>query len=197
MKGDATAWALMVACGSLSMAGCDRWSRDVSAFAETFVERARKGGVPDEAFDPDLADRARRVQLLKRVPGDRVSPSTLAILWRDSAPRSSVNERAQQYRARASAAIRATTAGTCRAAVDDELGATRLGLLTRSVPGAPAEANAEVESLAVALAAARVVRVRCDRGALGLVAVPRPSSPWWAAIDLFDAGESAGVEIAQ
>ncbi len=175
MKGDATAWALMVACGSLSMAGCDRWSRDVSAFAETFVERARKGGVPDEAFDPDLADRARRVQLLKRVPGDRVSPSTLAILWRDSAPRSSVNERAQQYRARASG----------------------LGLLTRSVPGAPAEANAEVESLAVALAAARVVRVRCDRGALGLVAVPRPSSPWWAAIDLFDAGESAGVEIAQ
>jgi len=135
------------------------------------------------------------VQLLKRVPAERISPATLAELWRGSVPTGSAAERAQNCRDRAAAAIRSVTAGTCRAAVDSDLAGNRLPILIQPLTGAPQEANDDIKSLAAALGTAKVVRISCDRGSMGVVAVPRQSALHWAVVDLFDAGGPGGVEI--
>jgi hypothetical protein len=195
MKIRSVCWLPVIGACWLLGASCNRWPREPERFALALVDRARTDGVPDEAIEADLADRVRRVQLLKRVPAERISPETLAELWRGSAPTGSVADGAQNYRARAAAAIRSVTAGACRAAVDSDLAASRLPLLIQPLTGAPQEANDDKNSLAAALATAKVVRISCDRGAMGLVAVPRQSALHWAVVDLFDASGPGSVEI--
>src|SRR5215471_7541815 len=67
------------------VAGCSDLPSDPEAFALRVVSEARRGVLPASMVDDLLVERLRRVQLLKRVPAERMSSDGLAQLWHASA----------------------------------------------------------------------------------------------------------------
>ncbi|MFL5262092.1 MAG: hypothetical protein ACJ79L_06770, partial [Anaeromyxobacteraceae bacterium] len=135
----------------------------------------------------------RRVLLLKRVAPGLVSKETLLELWTTSEPSgSSPADLARERRESAGKAIRGSLRGRCQAVEDRDQLTQRLASIGDVVAGAPEEANAEAERLRQLLRDAVLVRVTCDRGAMGVLAV---RTDGWRAADLYSVDEAGAVTV--
>jgi hypothetical protein len=147
------------------------------------VADARAGGIAPALVDDDLADRLRRLQLLKRVPTDSASAAFLLRLWQDD-PESALSQAARRalHRRRAALNLQANLRGQCHAILDAEGTGSRIDFLTRAVARAPAEANQEMARVGQALAGSTVVQVRCEEGAVAMLLVREDH---WRVVDVF------------
>ena len=131
--------------------------------------------------------------LLKRVQPGLVSRETLLELWKSSEPRaSSGTDVARERRETAWKSIRASLRGRCRAIEDRDQLTQRLASISDVVAGAPEEANLESQRLGQLLREAVLVRVTCDRGAMGVLAV---RTDGWRAADLYAIDEAGDVTV--
>ncbi len=161
--------------------------------ASALVEQARSGEIAPELIDASLVERIRRVLLLKRVQPDLVSAGTLLQLWNGSASAGSPPaEVARERRETAAKSIRGSLRGRCRAVEDRDQLDRRLALIGAVVAGAPEEANLESQRLGQLLRGAVLVRVSCDRGAMGVLAV---RTDGWRAADLYAIDEAGEVSL--
>jgi hypothetical protein len=161
--------------------------------ATALVEQARRGEIAPEMIDAALVERIRRVLLLKRVQPELVSPDTLVRLWKSSDPEaSSPADQARERRETAGRSIRASLRGRCQAVEDRDELKQRLAFIGAVVAGAPQEANVESQRLGELLRNAVLVRVTCDRGAMGVLAV---RTGGWRAADLYSIEEAVEVSV--
>jgi hypothetical protein len=173
-----------------SVAACDRLPSDPATFALRLVAEARRGALPAALVDDQLVDRLRRVQLLKRVPAERMSTDGLAQLWHATAAASDGDAAAR--RSRAAQQLNATLGGRCDAVVDDGERSRRVAALATPVGRAPTDAQAEIGRVAAAVQQTQMIRVVCERGQ---AAVLLRHEDHWRVIDVYALG-SAELTIA-
>jgi hypothetical protein len=180
-------WALLV----LLACGCH--PKRPTELATALVEQARRGEIAPEMIDASLVERIRRVLLLKRVQPGLVSTETLLQLWKSSEPGgSSPADLARERRETAGKSIRGSLRGRCQVVEDRDQLTQRLALISAVVAGAPEEANLESQRLGQLLRDAILVRVTCDRGAMGVLAV---RTDGWRAADLYSIEEAGEVSV--
>jgi hypothetical protein len=178
---------LAMACWVLG--ACSSLPSQPEAFALQLVAEARQGSLPAAMVDDAWVARVRRVQLFKRVPGERMAAATLAELWRGAA---AFDDTADARRQRAAHQLALALGGRCDAVRDPDERTRRVGALVDPVAHAPAEAQAELARLRVALRDSELVRVICERGQ---AAVLLEHADPWRVVDLYPLG-SAELTVA-
>jgi hypothetical protein len=163
--------------------------KEAEPFALAFIGAARAGAIGPEWVDDALVERVRRVQRLELVGRARAPAEVMAKVWATKPdPHVAPAERGRLQRERAAQALSGSLHGECTAKRDPAGAIGRIGALTAKLDKAPADAQAELARLGTDLTGAELVRVRCEKGAVGLLMVPRASS--FQVVDLFAVNEN-------
>jgi hypothetical protein len=166
----------------------------LTEFAVKFVEDGRSIGIPPEAIDEGLINRVHRAQKVRIAGQGNAPPDILVKIWHDeSESHGTPEERSARQRERARQAMSRTLEGSCRAEVDEGAATLRLGALTEPTPNTPDEVKNGLLQLRDDLKKAIAVRVTCNVGSIGLLAVPRDGS--WRVVDLFQMGVGPKLNI--
>jgi hypothetical protein len=166
----------------------------LTEFSVKFVEEGRSAGIPPEAIDEGLIVRVHRAQKV-RLAGQGGAPADiLTRIWHDeSESHGTPEERSARQRERARLAMHRALDGECHAEVDEGAAALRIGALTDPTPNATDEVKTGLLALKNDLSKAIAVRVTCNVGAIGLLAVPRDGS--WKVVDLFQLGSGPKLNV--
>ncbi len=155
--------------------------------ALALVEGARTGAIERGLVDEELIARIRRVERYQGAAHAHVAPDVLAKVWATPLDRGlTAEEKSRQLRERAAAGLRRSLHGKCDAAEDAEAARRRVEALVTRVDNATDDATAEMTALGRDLAAAKLIKVNCDDGAVGLLLIP--SGAGFRVVDIFPLG---------
>jgi len=158
------------------------WRAQPVRVALRVLEAARsEAGLDEVLVDAELVERVRRVELVRRMSLDTgARDKLLGALAGDVGPDRQYPpaERPLRQRERATRGLRARLSGACTAERWPEGGAAWVARITSSAgPGQsplPDEVVAEQRALRDRLSSATSVRVRCERGEVGMLMVRGP-----------------------
>ena len=184
---------LLLALACLSACHKKQPSR-LTEFAVKFVEDGRANGIPPEAIDETLINRVHRAQKVRLAGQGGAPPDILVKIWHDESELHGTRaEQSARQRASAAAALKRTLKGNCHAEVDDMGSKLRIGALTEPPDNAPDEVKSGLGQLRSDLAQAHLVRIGCEQGTLGLMAIAEQKQ--WRVIDLFAVGGGPRLDV--
>jgi hypothetical protein len=167
---------------------------DLSEFVMKFIADARGDGIPADAVDEERTVQIHRAQKVKLAGKGGAPAEMLTKFWHDETEtHGSPDARSQKQRERAQQALKRTLKGECRAEVDEVGAKLRVGAITDPPPTASEEVKNGLERMRKDLESARVVRVTCAEGNLGLMALPSGGS--WKVVDLFQIGTGPKIDL--
>ena len=181
--------------GLAALAGChgnDRADSERTALALVAASRS-PAGIGPELVDTDLAEQARRLQLVRRATLDTLKrEKLLAVLAGAGGPDQQYppSEWPQKQRERATRGLAATAQGECKATFAPQLAADRVKALTEPMQGVPPEVRAAQQELQSELRDAEAVRLDCQPGHVGVLLV-KSAFGGRRAIDLWEFGATS------
>jgi hypothetical protein len=180
--------ALLCLLLAVACLGCKQAHPEApEAFAVAFVNAARSGKLDADWVDDALATRLRRAQRLKLAAHSGAPATALEQIWnQDPDADIAAGDRTKLLRERAAAGLSRTLKGECSANSDDRGRGLRVASMTEAPAQAPEAVLKGLKSLADDLASARLLRVSCADGAVGLLATPHGSDGKdWRVVDIF------------
>lgn len=173
---------------AIACQGCKRaHPEEPAAFAVAFVNAARTGTLDADWVDDALATRLRRAQRLKLAAHAGAPATALEQIWnQDPDADTAAGDRTKLLRERAAAGLSRTLKGECTANSDDRGRGLRVAAMTEAPPGSPLVVQKALKELSDDLANAKLLRVLCADGAVGLLAAPHGATGKdWRIVDIF------------
>ncbi len=184
----------LVAFATASIAGCRHDPGESERVALALVEAARSpAGIGADLVDADVAEKVRRIQLVRRATLDTYDRGKLLeVLSGEAGPDRQYPpaERPTKQRERASRGLAATAKGACKATRDPRLASDRVQLLVEPLKHVPSEVTAAQQDLAAALHDTEGVRLDCAPGHVAVL-LAKGGDGKLRAVDLWELGATS------